>query len=257
MEPSIQYAKTSDGVSIAYATLGDGPSIVCPSTIWGNVHGYKAPGRIAGYDYDSLLTLGWSVIPYDSRGSGSSDREITDYSLEARIRDLEAVIERAAPEHFPICGVLQGGPTAIAYAVRHPERVSHLILSNTFAKAEEYYKQIPVLRLTQETLQIAEDDWEYHLQTLAHALAGYGDVERAETLLQMVRTSMTRDDYVAYRRAAWQIDVADLLPQIRVPTLVVSDSTQGTLDFPPLARRLAAAIADARYVEVNSLAIAI
>ncbi len=254
MEPQIQYAKTSDGVNIAYAVLGTGPAIVFPSTIWGNLHGYKAQGQIAGYLYDDILALGWSVITYDSRGSGSSDRGISDFSLEARIRDLEAVIDRVALERFPICGVLQGGPTAIAYTAQHSERVSHLVLSNTFAKAEEYYKQIPAMRLTQETLQIAEDDWGYHLETLAHALAGYGDIERAETLLEMFRTSMTREDYVAYRRAAGQIDVSNLLPQIRVPTLVVSDSAHGALNFPPLARRLASVIEDARYVEVDGIA---
>jgi class 3 adenylate cyclase/pimeloyl-ACP methyl ester carboxylesterase len=252
MEPRIQYAKTSDGVNIAYAVFGDGPAIVFPSGIWGNVHGYMAGSAVVRYD--GLAARGWSVISYDGRGSGDSDRSITDFSLETRLRDLEAVIERTAPESFTLCGSLQGAPTAIAYAVRHPDRVSHLILSNAFAKAEEYYTQIPAMRLSQATLDIAEDDWEFHLQTLAHAVAGYSDPALAQTLLKMFRTGMARTEYVAYRRAAAEVDVTVLLPQIRIPTLVVTDAAFLSGAFAPLSRRLAAAIPHARYVEANGLA---
>ncbi len=253
MEPRIQYTKTSDGVNIAFAVFGEGPTIVFPASIWGNVHSYLA-GSTAVRNYDGLAARGWSVISYDGRGSGDSDRGITDFSLETRLRDLEAVIERTAPQRFTLCGALQGAPTAIAYAVRHPDRVSHLILSNAFAKAEEYYTQIPAMRLSQATLDIAEDDWEFHLQTLAHAVVGYSDPPLAQTLLKMYRTGMTRTEYVAYRRAAAEIDVTDLLPQIRIPTLVVTDAAFLSLAFAPLSRRLAAAIPHARYVEANGLA---
>ena len=177
MEPRIQYAKTSDGVNIAYAVFGDGPPIVFPSTIWGNVHGYITGSSVVGGNYDALAALGWSVITYDGRGSGDSDRGITDFSIEARLRDLEAVIEKAAPERFPLCGTLQGAPTAITYAVRYPHRVSHLILSNAFAKGAEYYL-IPAMRLSQTTLDMAEDDWEFFTQTLAHAVAAQIQNER-------------------------------------------------------------------------------
>jgi class 3 adenylate cyclase len=254
MEPRIQYVKTTDGVNIAYAVFGEGPAIVFPSAIWGNVHNYMAGGGTVGVSsYDGLAALGWSVITYDGRGSGDSDRGITDFSLEMRLRDLEAVVEKTAPERFPVCGSLQGAPTAIAYAVRHPHRVSHLILSNAFAKGEEYY-QIPAMRLTQVALDMAEDDWEFHLQTLAHALAGYSDPESAQVFLKMFRTGMTRAEYVAYRRAAVEIDVTNLLHEIRVPTLVVTDGSLASVAFPPLSRHLAAAIANARYVEANGAA---
>jgi class 3 adenylate cyclase len=253
MEPRIQYAKTSDGVNIAYAVFGSGPAIVFPANIWGDVHNYVA-GATYVRNFDGLAALGWSVVCYDGRGSGDSDRGFTDFSLEMRLRDLEAVVEKTAPERFPLCGSLQGSPTAIAYAVRRPDRVSHLILSNAFAKGEEYYKQIPAMRLSQVTLDMAEDDWEFHLQTLAHAVAGYSDSALTQNLLKWFRTGMTRTEYVAYRRAAVEIDVSDLLPQIRVPTLVVTDGALPALAFAPLTRRVAAAIPHARYVEANGLA---
>jgi Adenylate cyclase, family 3 (some proteins contain HAMP domain) len=258
MEPRIQYAKTSDGVNIAYAVFGEGPPIVFPSNIWGNVHSYMT-GSTAVRNYDGLVALGWSVISYDGRGSGNSDRGITDFSLEMRLRDLEAVIEKAAPERFVLCGSLQGSLAAIAYAVQQPSRVSHLILSNAFAKAEEYYALIPAMRLSQATLDMAEGDmaegdWEFHLQTLAHAIGGYSNPDHAQVLLRMFRTGMTRADYVAYRRAASQIDVTHMLGGISIPTLVVTDNSfESVAAFPPLSRRLAAAIPNARYVESNGL----
>ena len=250
-EPRIQYARTSDGVNIAYAVIGSGPAIVFPSTIWGNVHGYMT-GATAINNFDGLAARGWSVITYDGRGSGDSDRGITDFSMEARLRDLEAVLEKAAPEQFPVCGTLQGAVTAITYAVRNPHRVSHLILSNGFAKGADYYL-IPAMRLTQVTLDMAENDWEFHLQTLAHAIAGYSNPDLAAILLNFFRTGMTRTEYVAYRRAAHEIDVTDLLGKIRTPTLVVTDRAVESVAYPPISRRLAADIPNARYVETVGL----
>ena len=77
MEPRIQYAKTSDGVNIAYAVFGSGPpAIVSPSNIWGNLHQYK---HGTGFNpVDELTALGWSILTYDGRGSGSSDRDVID-----------------------------------------------------------------------------------------------------------------------------------------------------------------------------------
>jgi len=252
MEAQIKYARTTDGVNIAYAVFGEGPAIVFPSSIFGNVHNYVT-GAAAGGIFDRLAALGWSATTYDGRGAGDSDRGVTDFSLETRLRDLEAVIERAAPERFVLGAFLQGSPAAIAYAVRQPLRVSHLILSNGFAKAEEYYALIPAMRLSQSTLDMAQDEWEFHLETLAHAVAGYTNPERAQVLLKMFRTGMTRADYVAYRRAAHEIDVTGLLSEIRAPTLVVTDTSVESFAFPQLSRRLAAAIPNARYVETDDL----
>jgi class 3 adenylate cyclase len=254
MEPRIQYVKTSDGVNIAYAVFGDGPAIVFPSSIWGNVHGYRSGAAMLS-DYDGLAALGWSVITYDGRGSGDSDRGVTDFTLETRLRDLEAVVEKAVREQLALCGTIQGSPTAISYAVRHPDRVSHLILSNAFAKGEEFYAQIPAMQLSQVTLDMAEQDWEFHQQTVAHAVAGYSNPELAQALLRWF-TGMTRTEYVAYRRAAVEIDVTDLLHEIRVPTLVITDTSFPSLASPPLSRRLAAAIPNARYIEAHGNAAA-
>ena len=183
MEPRIQYAKTSDGVNIAYAVFGSGPAIVNPSNIWGNIHMYK---HGTGFNpVDELTALGWSILTYDGRGSGSSDRDVIDFSMEARLRDLEAVIEVAAPDRFATLSYLQATPTSIVYSARNVGRVACMALVNPFASGRDFYRLIPAMRLSHETLEMADDEWEFHLITLANAVAGYSDAELAATLVTM------------------------------------------------------------------------
>ena len=254
MEPRIQYAKPSDGVSIAYAVFGKGPAIVFPSSIWGNIHLYKSGRLDPSRAYDELVARGWSVITYDGRGTGSSDRDVEDYTLEGRMRDVEAVVNRVAPDHFALCGVFQGGPTSVSYAVQHPDRVTHLVLTNTFANAREYYELIPAMRISQQTLRDAEVDWEFATLTLANALSGYTDTERARRLAEVFQTGMTPKGYVAFRDAAERIDVQDLLAQIGVPTLVVHDSSSPIERVGIFTQRLAPLIPNAQFVETDNLA---
>ena len=93
MEPRIRYAKTSDGVSIAYAVFGEGPPIVHLGSFPGGAHHYSHSAT-SRRRIDRLVDLGWRVVRYDGRGTGSSDRDAVDFSLEARLRDLEAVVDR-------------------------------------------------------------------------------------------------------------------------------------------------------------------
>ena len=132
MEPRIQYAKTKDGVSIAYCVLGAGPTLVFATAVWGDVHMYSN-NPDTRRTVDALAASGLRVVRYDGRGMGSSDRGNIDYSLKGRLLDLDATIERHGVERFALCGYQNGGPTAIAYTFEHPERVSHLILANAYA----------------------------------------------------------------------------------------------------------------------------
>src|SRR5438876_11880074 len=127
MEPRIQYCTTSDGVRIAYAVLGDGSSIIYSSIFPFGVHLYSQLAR-ARDTMDGLVASSWRVTRYDSRGTGSADREMVDFSLEARLADLEAVCDRVAPARFALVGHLFGTLTAIVYAACYPERLSAIAL---------------------------------------------------------------------------------------------------------------------------------
>ena len=254
MEPRIQYAKTSDGVNIAYAVFGTGPPIVFPSSILGSIHLYKEATFGVRAVSDELVSRGWSVITYDGRGCGSSDRDPADYTLEGRLRDLEAVIERVAPSRFALCGIIQGGPASVAYAVQEPDRVTHLILSNTFARGSDWYELVPAMRISQQMLPTAEDEREFHFLTLANAVTGYADSQQARRLAETYRSGMSTKAYVAYREASEEMDMRDLLSQIAIPTLVVHDRSIPMARLGEVVQRLAPLIPDARFVETDNLA---
>src|SRR3712207_6008363 len=130
----IRFARSADGTGIAYAVHGSGPPLLIDacwlshlqfdwqSPVWR--HYLRELGRIA------------TVIRYDERGHGLSDRGVTDHSLEARVADLEAVADDARLDRFALLAMAQGGPVAIEYAARHPERLSRLIFYGSYAGAQ-------------------------------------------------------------------------------------------------------------------------
>ena len=122
--PQIRFCETSDGVRIAYATTGHGPALIGVATWLNHLE----------FDWQSPvwrprlleMTKNYTMTRYDGRGCGLSDRSIKDLSFDANLRDLEAVADAAGFERFVLLGCCQGSGLAIAYAARHPERVSSL-----------------------------------------------------------------------------------------------------------------------------------
>ncbi len=131
MEQRIQFCTTGDGVRIAYGTVGQGAPLV------------KAANWLSHLEYDlqspvwrhwiAELSRGHAFVRYDARGCGLSDWDVPELSFEAWVRDLETVVDAARVERFALLGLSQGGAIAIAYAVRHPDRVTHLMLHGAFA----------------------------------------------------------------------------------------------------------------------------
>ena len=140
MQQQIRFCKTADGVRLAYASVGAGePPLV------------KAANWLSHVEYDwrtpvwrpflERLARNRRVVRYDARGCGLSDWDVDEYSLEVWVRDLEAVVDAAGLKRFSLLGISQGGPIAITYAVRHPERVSRLILLGAYGRG--YMKRNP------------------------------------------------------------------------------------------------------------------
>lgn len=132
MRNEISFTTSADGTSIAWSRHGEGPPLVRAGTWLTHLE----------YDWSSpvwnhwLLALGqrFSVIRYDARGNGLSDRNPVDYSLAALLADLEAVVDAARLPSFALFGMSQGGAVAVEYARRHPERVTHLILLGAYGR---------------------------------------------------------------------------------------------------------------------------
>src|SRR5215470_12641700 len=131
MRQEIRFCRTSDGVRIAYATTGSGPPLVKVSN-WLSHLEFDWNSPVWRHEWTEL-SRDRTLIRYDVRGCGLSDWEVSDLSFDAWVRDLETVVDELELERFPLLGISQGGPIAIAYAARHPERVSRLILYGSYA----------------------------------------------------------------------------------------------------------------------------
>ena len=136
MEPRIQYARTSDGVNIAYWALGEGPALVHLTFIFGHVRLEWEIPQVR--DWYERLAASRKLVRFDHRGLGLSDGTFAGDPLDSVERDLEAVTSRLGVERFALLGLGHSVPPAIAYAVAHPDRVSHLLLWQGYASAAEW-----------------------------------------------------------------------------------------------------------------------
>jgi class 3 adenylate cyclase len=255
MEPRIQYARTADGVNLAYAVFGAGPAVIFPSGIWGSLHFYQA--GVARFPFESFAGRGWSAVTYDGRGCGNSDRNLDDFGLETRYLDLQAIVDRVPDERIALVGEVQGGPASVLYAARHSERVAALVLSNTFVLGSSWYDIIPAFRISRSTIAMVDDEWEYYTLSMANAIRAHSDVEGARVLAQAFRDGMTPHDYVGYRKAVEDIDLTNDMRQITVPTLVAHDKLFLLERIGEIARQPAKLIPQARFIETSELGTAV
>src|SRR3972149_4604046 len=172
MEPQVQDAKTSDGVNIAFATYGEGRTLVWAQPTMASHVQMEWQQPISRAAYSRLVAERWLLVRFDTRGVGLSDRDVDDVSLDARVRDLEAVADPLGLNTFVLLGLHDGGLPAIAYAVRHPERVTRLILVNCYARTADM-EATPQGRAFRGLV----DDWEAWGQNVGAIVFGYGREE--------------------------------------------------------------------------------
>ena len=215
MEPRIQYVQTTDGVSIAYWVLGEGPPLVHLTLVLGHIQmEWQLPECRRWYE---RLAESRKLIRFDFRGGGLSDRNVGDFSLEGLLLDLEAVADRLGLETFALFGPAHFGPVAIAYAARHPERVSHLLLWSTYREASDWssWPQVQGIRA------LMNMDWNLYTEALAHMLLGWSEGEPARRFAALVRESITQEDLQRVLPAISDWDTRPLLPHVKAPTLVL------------------------------------
>jgi len=247
MEPSIQYAQTEDGVSIAFWTLGVGmPLVYMPApTSHIQLEWQKMPEARSWYE---RLAEKRKLIRYDGRGTGLSERNVTELSLDTAALDLEAIVDRLGLERFALYAPVFYGPTAIFYAAHHPERVSHLVLCNTYARASN-------LNLAQGLVGLMNEDWELFTETYANVGLGWSAGEPARRIAALIRESTTPEALQRAIRAAEEVDVTAFLPKVDSPTLVLHRRQVRILDA-DAATGLASRIPNARLVVLEGEATA-
>ena len=244
MEPRIQYAKTEDGVRIAYATYGEGkPFVWAHQPVASHVQlEWQQPMSRAAYS--RLVAAGRMLVRFDPRGVGLSDRDVDDLSLDAWLLDMEAVVDHLGLNTFALSGLEDGGLTAIAYAVRHPERVTHLLLVNCVVRGAD---ELATPR--GQAFMGLVDDFEMWSENMGAMAFGFGR-EETRRYAEFIRACVDPEIVRRLNEATAAIDVTGLLSQITTPTLVIRHSG---LQWLPMetTRELASAIPDARLLVIE------
>jgi DNA-binding CsgD family transcriptional regulator/pimeloyl-ACP methyl ester carboxylesterase len=222
MAPPLHYARTTDDVTIAYTTDGRATSTLLwlpPAPFSDVVAQYRIPLLRDAY---TRLASRLRLVLYDGRGSGHSQRDVADLSLEADLRDLDAVVADARLTTFALFGYYHSVPLAIAYAARHPARVTRLILFGATARGQDVMSAPE----TQALLSLIERDWELFVESAAHAWMGWGAGENGRLMAEMFRTASTPAVTRASLDAMAQTDVSADLPNVVAPTLVLQSRNE-------------------------------
>jgi class 3 adenylate cyclase len=247
MEPRIQYAQTKDGVSIAYCVMGEGRPLVI-MTGWPFCHleaEWRVPTYRLSHERHAERTR---LVRYDPRGSGLSQRDVDDLSLDARVLDLEAVADHLALDTLDLMGYGAAGHVAVTYAVRHPDRVAHLILYDSFARSSDFL-QIPQL---QGLIALSNSDWDLFTETVAQVFFGWSAGEPARKFAGFLRECITPERGRVALAESIASDVSSLLPRVRVPTMVIR-SREGVFPGDEITRSLASAIPNASLTTLDGV----
>jgi class 3 adenylate cyclase/pimeloyl-ACP methyl ester carboxylesterase len=253
-EQEIQFCMTPDGVQLAYGRTGSGPALV-KTGHWMTHLEFDFETPIMGQLYREL-SKDHTLIRYDTRGNGLSDRNVENVNVEAFVGDLETVVDAAGLERFALFAISQGCSVSIAYAVRHPERVTHLILSGGYVvgaavrarSAAEQEQRAAMLTLVR--LGWGQSNPAFRQMFTARFIPG-ATKEQFDWLNELQRIAMSPEDAVRNMVATGEMDVTALLPRVTVPTLVMHARDDAIVPFDQ-GRRLAAGIPGARFVPLAS-----
>ncbi|MEO5596105.1 MAG: alpha/beta fold hydrolase [Lysobacteraceae bacterium] len=250
----IRFCTSRDNVRIAYAVCGEGPPLV-RALQWGT-HlelDWQTP---VWRCWLNALTRGNTLIRYDARGCGLSDRDVDDFSTERHLEDLEAVVTACGLDRFALLGMTGGGPYGVMYATRHPEQVSHLVLYGSYLRGRIARSTTPEQKDETETLlHLVELGWGrddpsfrqlYNSQTIPGATP-----DQFQSFNALLRKSASAANAARLLRVLHADDISRLAPQLRCPTLVMHPREDERVPFEQ-GRALAAAIPNARFVPLDS-----
>lgn len=253
MNQDIHLTASPDGARIAYAVMGSGPPLVKTAN-WLNHLEFDLRSPVWRHWFREL-SRDHRLVRYDERGCGLSDPNAGAAGLEAWVSDLEAVVDAAGLDRFPLLGISQGGPVAIAYATRHPDRLTKLVLYGTYARgwarrgASQQELEEREAMLTLARLGWGRDLPAYREPFTQTFIPGATDEQR-EWFNELQRITCSPDSAVALQRAMGEIDIEALLPQVRVPTLVLHARGDMRCSFDE-GRRLADRIPGSRFVALE------
>jgi class 3 adenylate cyclase/alpha-beta hydrolase superfamily lysophospholipase len=252
LHQDIRFCTARDGTLIAYSTLGDGPPLVKTAN-WLNHLEYDLQSPVWRHLIHAFAS-DRRLVRYDARGNGLSDWNVDDISFEAFVSDLETVVDAAGLERFPLFGVSQGCAVSIAYAVRHPERVSGLVLYGGFVRGRTRRGSAIDAEREAALRTLMQHGWGQEnpafRQIFTSLFIPDASPQQMKSFNELQRMTTSPENAVRLRQAVDEIDVTQLAPQLRVPTLVLHCRDDAVQPFEE-GRRMATAIPGARFVALE------
>lgn len=249
----VTFCRTADGVHLAVATSGSGLPVVKTANWLNHIEfDWQSPvwSPLIG-----LLSDKFQLIRYDERGTGLSDWKVDDISFDASVRDLETVVDRLDLKRFALFGISQGAPVSIAYAVRHPERVSRLVLCGAYVLGWRRRSTNAEITQREALYTLARHGWGQDnpafRQVFTSLFIPGGTPEQMQWFNDLQRVSTSPENAMRLFEARGDIDVSELLPRISMPTLVLHARGDARVPFDQ-GLRLAREISGARFVALES-----
>jgi class 3 adenylate cyclase/pimeloyl-ACP methyl ester carboxylesterase len=240
----IRFCTTVDGVRIAYSLVGHGPFLVFPPAWVSHLQlDWEHPSP---REYLEKGTRAHTFLFYDKHGCGLSERNRTEFTLESELRPLESVIDHLKLKRFALFGQSCSGPVAIAYAFKYPRRVSHLILWDSYARGEA----ITTEEVKNTFSSLIRSVWGVGSKTLADIFLTGADASVLKMFERYQREAATAEMAAKLYALTFNLNVTDLLPKLRVPTLVIHRKGSKVIPF-HLGREMASMIPNSRFVPLE------
>jgi TolB-like protein/DNA-binding SARP family transcriptional activator/pimeloyl-ACP methyl ester carboxylesterase len=249
----IRYCTARDGIRIAYALSGAGLPIVKAAN-WMTHLQYEWESPIWRHWIDHL-SAGNRLVRYDERGSGLSDWNVADFSFEAMVADLESVVDAAGIERFCLLGISQGCAIAVSYAVRHPQRLSHLVLYGGYVKGWRERGNPDEIKQREAMVSLIRLGWgkdnPAFRQIYTSLFVPGATQEQMNWFNELQRKTTSPENAARLAESFGTVDVSDLLDQVTTPTLVLHAQGDAVVPF-EAGRAFATGIRGARFVPLDS-----
>ena len=249
----VTFCTSADETRLAMATTGDGyPLVKTGHWLTHLEHDWHSP---IWHPFLTELGTRFQVTRYDARGNGLSDWSVADFGFERFVEDLEAVVDAAGLDRFALYGTSQGAPVSVAYAVRHPERVSHLILHGGYVQGRTVRGSIEEREQGEAMLTLIRHNWgktgSPFLKAFSSLFIPTATTEQIDSLVELQRQSTTPENAANLRAAVDRFDVTNLVDRVVTPTLVAHARDDGVQPLEE-GRKLAAGIRNSEFLMLDS-----
>jgi pimeloyl-ACP methyl ester carboxylesterase/DNA-binding CsgD family transcriptional regulator len=249
----IRFCSAPDGTKLAYATSGEGLPLVMSATWLTHLeHQWRS---LAWKPWLEEFCGRYTVLRYDSRGCGLSDRELADATFDTWVSDFETVIDAAGFERFDLVGTCQGGPIVLEYARRHPERVNHLVLYGTYARGRFKRSNLPgQAEKARVMLDLIRLGWGQEQHEFARVWATQfqpgGTLEHLRSWCEQQHHATCAENAERLLSISWDLDMTETARSIKVPTLVIHVEGDRVVPIEE-GRYLAGLIPGCRFVQLD------